>query len=227
MNWSINFNKILNYIDCIGLAIPLCLLIIYNRRVFFPGKKAVIIYYSIFFGVTVWASFLSAKGLYNNWVYDTLPLFLSYPLFFFFRSIPQSVVGARLSLAGLLLLNLIYLLSWESAIDIPLNTEYYLYLAIFILFNAAGYLLQELRLMREGTVFGRTEFWFVATLFFYSSVCTLLWSLFKYVSTRPPIKGAVFEVGNLWGICHNSTLFFSCFIFSTVIYLRRSPDYLP
>ena len=132
MNWSTYFNHMLNYIDCIGLAIPLCLLIIYNRRIFFPGKKAVIVYYSIFFGATVWATFLSAKELYNNWVYDTVPLLLSYPLFFFFRSIPQSVVGARLSLAGLLLINLIYLLSWERAIDIPLNTEYYLYLAIYV-----------------------------------------------------------------------------------------------
>ena len=135
-----------------------------------PGKGSVIAYFAIFFVATMMASYLSYNDMYNNWVYDLIPLSLIIPLYFFFRQLPNSKIGKQVSMLYLILFLLYYIITWQTAIDIPLNTEYYLYFAIFILINAAGYLLQELKLMREGFVFNRVEFWMVASLLFYACV---------------------------------------------------------
>ena len=110
------------------------------------------------------------------------------------------------------------MITWQTAIDIPLNTEYYLYFAIFILINAAGYLLQELKLMRDGFVFNRVEFWMVASLLFYACVCTLVWSFFTYLIDKGPED--FLHYAYIWSLCHNLTLFVSCVSFSWVLYRK-------
>jgi hypothetical protein len=212
------FETILGYIDCVGLSIPLFVFVFLGRKVSMPGKESVIAYFAIFFVGTLLASYLSYNEMYNNWVYDLIPLSLIIPLYFFFRQLPNSKIGKQISVLYLFLFLLYYIKTWQAAIDVPLNTEYYLYFAIFILINAAGYLLQELKLMREGFVFDRIEFWMVASLLFYACVCTLVWSFFTYLIDKGPED--FFHYAYIWSLCHNLTLFISCFSFSWVLYRK-------
>lgn len=218
MYWEYIFYYVFGYIDCVGLAIPLLVFAIMGKKIKMPGKRAILLYYILFFILTMFASYLNYKELYNNWVYDTIPLFLSIPLYFFFRELPNSTFGKRLSLLSLLLFILYYVFTWQTAIDLPLNTEYYLYFAIFILINVAGYLLEELKLMREGLLFNRIEFWMVASLLFYACVCALMWSFFAYLTSHEPED--FLHYGYIWSICHNLTLFISCTVFSLVLYRK-------
>jgi ABC-type transport system involved in cytochrome c biogenesis permease component len=133
------FETILGYIDCVGLSIPLFVFVFLGRKVSMPGKEFVIAYFAIFFVGTLLASYLSYNEMYNNWVYDLIPLSLIIPLYFFFRQLPNSKIGKQISVLYLCLFLFYYVITWQTAIDIPLNTEYYLYFAIFILINAAGY----------------------------------------------------------------------------------------
>lgn len=212
------FETILGYIDCVGLLIPLLVFIFLGKKVVMPGKISVIVYYAIFFVGTLLASYLSYNSLYNNWVYDLIPLTLSIPLYIFFHALPNSKIGTRVSTLYFLLFLIYYLITWQTAVDIPLNAEYYLYFAIFILINAAGYLLQELKLMRAGFIFSRIEFWMVASLLFYACVCALMWSFFAYLIDNGP--EAFLHYGYIWSLCHNLTLFISCASFSWVLYRK-------
>jgi len=212
------FETILGYIDCVGLSIPLFVFVLLGQKVSMPGKVSVIAYFAIFFVATMMASYLSYNDMYNNWVYDLIPLSLIIPLYYFFRQLPNSRIGKQISLLYFCLFLVYYGLTWRTAIDIPLNTEYYLYFAIFILINAAGYLLEELKLMGDGFVFNRVEFWMVASLLFYACVCTLLWSFFKYLIDKGPEE--FLHYAYIWSLCHNLTLFVSCVSFSWVLYRK-------
>jgi len=212
------FETILGYIDCVGLSIPLFVFVLLGQKVSMPGKVSVIAYFAIFFVATMMASYLSYNDMYNNWVYDLIPLSLIIPLYYFFRQLPNSRSGKQISLLYFCLFLVYYGLTWRTAIDIPLNTEYYLYFAIFILINAAGYLLEELKLMGDGFVFNRVEFWMVASLLFYAFVCTLLWSFFKYLIDKGPEE--FLHYAYIWSLCHNLTLFVSCVSFSWVLYRK-------
>lgn len=212
------FEYFLGYADCIGLFMPLLVFVLLGKKIQMPGKQAAVIFYCIFFVLTMLASYLSYNDLYNNWVYDTIPLLLSIPIYFFFREIPNSIIGKKLNLLCLLLFLFYYVFTWETAIDIPLNTEYYLYFAMYILICAAGYLLQELKLMREGFMFARIEFWMVASLLFYACVCTLMWSFFAYLISNGP--EAFLHYAYIWSLCHNLTLFIACSVFSWVLYRK-------
>ena len=68
-----------------------------------PGKVSVIAYYAIFFVGTLLASYLSYNNMYNNWVYDLIPLSLIIPLYFFFRQLPNSKIGKQISVLYLIL----------------------------------------------------------------------------------------------------------------------------
>jgi len=212
------FEPILGYIDCVGLSIPLFVFVCLGRKVSMPGKGSVIAYFAIFFVATMMASYLSYNDMYNNWVYDLIPLSLIIPLYFFFRQLPNSKIGRQISVLYFFLFLIYYAITWQTAIDIPLNTEYYLYFAILILINAAGYLLEELKLMGDGFVFNRVEFWMVASLLFYACVCTLLWSFFKYLIDKGPEE--FLHYAYIWSLCHNLTLFVSCVSFSWVLYRK-------
>jgi len=212
------FEYILGYIDCIGLLTPLLVFLFLRKRIQMAGKHAAVLYFAIFFVLTILASYLSYNDLYNNWVYDTIPLFLIVPIYFFFSQIPNSNLGKKLNLFFLFLFILYYFFTWKIAIDIPLNTEYYLYFAIYILICTAGYLLQELKLMRDGLILSRIEFWMVASLLFYACVCALMWSFFGYLISAG--SEDFLHYAYIWSLCHNLTLFISCSVFSWVLFRK-------
>lgn len=217
-----NFSYILNYSDCIGLFLVLIMLTYFNKYLNFTGKKWVFVYFGIFFIGFSSANILEYLRVPNCWIYDLIPLLLSVPLYYFFRSLPHSILFFRINLSSLIVFLILYLVSWEKVFDIPLNSEYYLYFVFFIFIQSAGYLLEELKTMTGIPIFARTEFWFIISLLFYSSVCALLWANFIYLFSNTISIKHEYEIAYLWLIYHNTILFISCMIFLIAISFRRT-----
>jgi membrane-associated HD superfamily phosphohydrolase len=215
--------KLFHYSDSLGLVISLIALFFFNRAIEFPGKKPVKYYYIIFFLLTVFATVLSDLDIYNNWVYDTIPLFLSVPLFFFFRAIFKNQSSRNTSVVSMAIFCIVYIVTFKKAINLYLNTEYYLCFAVFILINSASYLLEQLSFMNEGSVIKRVEFWFVVSLMFYAFVGNLIWTTFTYLIENGKLSKSL-NMG-LWPVLHNSTLFISCSIFTIAYYWRGKLDF--
>lgn len=209
------------YLDCIGLGLALIIFSILYKRVTFKGKLYAFLYSLIFFVCTAFASFLSFKDLYNNWIYDLVPLLLSIPLYFFYRSQALTLLSKRINLIAFLAILIVYAITWRRAIDIPFNAEYYLVFALFIMINSVIYLFQELNHMTGIETHKKIEFWFIATLFFYASVCSLLWSAFSYLSSLPVAQTKTIIPGLVWSYCHNTILFIQSLVFSLILIWNR------
>lgn len=209
-------------LDCISLIIALLILLFFYTRLSFTGQKGVLFYFIIFATVTVIATILNEIGLFNAWIYNLVPLLLSFPLLYFFRKVLVMNFLANMGLAVFLSLIVYYVFNYQIKIDQSLNPFYYLFFSFFVLFYSVGYLLQEIKEMQVGVIFSKIEFWFIASLFIYATSCALLWSVYAYLeeeflknsnSTNPAI---------LWAFAHNSILFVQCFVFSyAVIILSR------
>jgi hypothetical protein len=217
----VSFSDILNFSDCIGLGLVLFNLTYYDKQLNFPGKIWVFSYFIVFFMGVLTANILGKLLVPNCWIYDSIPLLVSIPIYLYFRALPHSIFFAKINFSAIIIFFAVYLFTWKKVIDLPLNSEYYLYLAFFILINSAGYLLEELKRMRTIPVFLRIEFWFVVSLLFYSCVCSLVWTNLIYLFSNTTSKYTNEKV-NLWIVYHNSILFISCLIFLIAISFRRT-----
>lgn len=215
--------RFFHYADSLGLVMSLIILLFFNRATEFLGKKSVKYYYIIFFLLTVFATVLSDLDIYNNWVYDTIPLFLSVPLFFFFRAIFKNQSSRNTSVVSMAIFCIVYLVTYKTAINLYLNTEYYLCFAVFILINSACYFLEQFSFMNEGSVIKRVEFWFVVSLMFYAFVGNMIWATFTYLIENGKLNKNL--IMGLWPVLHNSTLLISCLIFTVAYYWRGNQDF--
>lgn len=222
-------NLLLNFLffaDTIGLAIGfLSTLFFINSRINVQRKKTILIYFFVYFFLSLYGNlypnfYYWYKPLYpansNNWLYDNIPLILTFILFGFFYNLSESKKANLVTIASLFLVVIFYVLSWRNAINRDQNLEYYLIFTIFVILNSVVYLLVQLNDLRTDSLFDRIEFWFITSIVFYSSSCSLFWVFFKDLYTRYP---TFFNMNYLWS-CHNIILFISCIIYSLAIYLK-------
>lgn len=202
-----------NYIDSVGLLLPLLSFWIFRKRNYFPGKIFLIAYFLIFFLLTFYATVIADLGYFNNPIYDVIPLILSIIVYFFFQKQQQSPYASLLSSAMLLLIFVLYVVTFKSVIDIDLNTEYYLFFSIFVLMNATLYLLNEINRLHDLNIHNTPQFWFIVCLTFYALASALVWGSFEYVKSRPSILGDL-NIKYFWVVTHNPILFISCLVFS-------------
>jgi hypothetical protein len=156
----------------------------------------------------------------NNWIYDNIPLILSFILFKFFYKLSDSKVANRICKLSFLLLFIFYIFTWRNAINREPNFEYYLVYTIFIILNSVVYLLIQLYNLQSDSLFDKGEFWFISSIVFYSSSSSIFWVFYKDIYINYP---TFFNKNYLWS-CHNIILFISCIIYSSAIYLKtRQP----
>ena len=221
--YSINFfnflerSTLFNYIDCIGLSFPLLTFLFLGKRVAFLKKSMVLLFYFIFFVLSIMATFSRKFGFSNLVVYNIIPFLLIIPLHFFFRSHLFSVLSQRLLLTVSLLLFIFYLITLAE-ISSSLNLFYYLFFAFYIMLGSFAYLIEEVNFIRIRSSKLRVEFWFIVCLFFYASMCLLVWSLYDWVFIR---LNDTRYVSFVWSTLHNGTLFIHCFIFSIALIWTR------
>jgi hypothetical protein len=214
-DFIINSFDFVYYIDCIGVTIPLLVFLFFWKKISFVGKNLVVGFYFIFWVGTLAASI--PDSIYelkdNTWIYDLIPFFISFPLFFFYKKVIKSRFASRVNIISGIILLFFYLITFKNIFNGKLNVEYYLLFALFILINSVFYLYQELNQLQEIIVYKRIEFWFIASLFFYAGVCSLVWSFFYYVGTLP-YEENTWRTGIMWPICHNTALFIQSLVFS-------------
>lgn len=211
-------NLFFNYIDCIGLSLPLITFITLRKRISFPQKNMVILFYVIFFGLSIVATY--ARSLFNmsNLVfYNLIPILLMIPLYFFFKSQLTSPFWKKiLNSIGLLLL--IYFIVSTDTVSTLLNSYYYLIFSYYVMFGAFIYLIEELNFSKSRSTNLRVEFWFIVCLFFYASNCLLVWSLYDWLAFTLNDSR---RVSIVWSSLHNSVLFIHCIIFSIALIWNR------
>lgn len=218
-----SIHNYLYYFDCIGLSIPLIVFIFFGNQISFSGKKFVVGYYLIYWSTTILATIVSDFELLraNNWIYDLTPLLLIIPLYLFFNQLHDSSLPKRVNRVMSVLVIIAYITTYKSILDEEFNPEYYLLFSSFILINTVFYLIGEIIQLKAVFVFQKTEFWFIASLFFYAGVCSLLWTFFKYLEFLPRSKES-WQFGAIWPFTHNTTLFIQSLVFSiSMLWNRR------
>lgn len=217
INFFLEFS---DFLGIIGLVISILVLIFCDIKKVLVDKTLILYYYVLYLIIEASGNLLPrflAQMKSNTWIYDNLPLFLCISLFFFFKSVHKTVYGQLFNKFGLAIIVIFYLATWPKSIDLPPNTEYFLLYAIFVVINSITYLLQELYDIQMESLFNNGQFWFIVSLLFYASTCTLLWMFYKEIYTKYPTN---FNLEYLWSICHDSILFISCIFFSSAIYLK-------
>jgi hypothetical protein len=207
------------YIDCVGLFLPLIIFWILGKKLSFPGKKNIAFYFFTYFVITSIATRIADLGYYNNYIYDVLPLVLSIILFSFFNRQFHTRHLSHVSFAILLMIVLVYILTWKNVVDIDLNAEYYLFFAIFILINATLYFFQEINRAHILSIYDTPQFWFIVSMTFYALASAIVWGSFEYVKSKPSVIGDL-NIKYFWVVTHNPILFVSCLVFSTYLILR-------
>jgi hypothetical protein len=218
-----SIHNYLYYFDCIGLSIPLIVFAFFGRQISFSGKKFVVGYYLIYWCTTILATIVSDFDFLttNNWIYDLTPLLLIIPLYLFFNQLHDSSLPKRVNKVMAVLVIISYLITYKNILNGEFNPEYYLLFASFILINSVFYLIGEIIQLKDIFAFKKTEFWFIASLFFYASVCSLLWTFFKYLELLPKSNDS-WQFGSIWPFAHNTTLFIQSFVFSiSMLWNRR------
>jgi hypothetical protein len=157
----------------------------------------------------------------NNWLYDNIPLVLSIILFVFYHKLSDSKTAKLICKFSFLSVLIFYIFTWRNAINRDPNLEYYLVYTIFIILNSVIYLRDQLNNLRSDSLFAKGEFWFITSIVFYSSSCSLFWVFFKDIYTNYP---TFFNKNYLWS-CHNIILFISCIIYSSGIYFKTRLPY--
>ena len=211
-------NSYFNYIDCIGLSLPLITFIFLGNRIKFLQKNIVILFYVIFFTLSIVSTFSRSKFNIANLVfYILIPVLLIIPLHFFFKFHLVSVFWKRFLYAISLVLFIYFLIS-VSKISDSLNLYHYLFFAFYSMLGSFIYIIEELHFKRSSLIKLSIEFWFVVCLFFYASNCLLVWSLYDWLYLTLIDKN---NVSLLWSSLHNSVLFIHCFIFSIALIWNR------
>ncbi|MCA6472273.1 MAG: hypothetical protein IM534_06090 [Chitinophagaceae bacterium] len=204
--------------DFLGLTIVIVSLIIKYQRDNSLFVKWIFAFYSIFYFLTFLTTLFSLLEKHNNWIYNLIPILITIPLFFFFHRLHNSRI-LKLFNSGYVL---IYLLSaivfWENVFQTNLNPLFYLLFSFYVLINSVGFLNEELSSMRSQNIFAKIEFWFIACLFFYSTLNVFVWSLFEYSATKVAEGGEFIGPGGLWLFGHNSILFIQSFVFSISLF---------
>ena len=216
----INFlehNTFFNFIDCIGLFLPLIVFLFLGKRVAFLQKSMVILFYFLFFILSIIATYSRKFGVSNLVIYNIIPILLIIPLHLFFRSHLISILWKRLLLTIGLLLFIYYLITLVQ-LSSSLNLLYYLFFALYIMLGSFAYLIGELNFISTRSSRLRVEFWFIVCLFFYASICLLVWSLYDWLifTLHDPRNASL-----VWSTLHNGTLFIHCFIFSIALIWTR------
>jgi hypothetical protein len=206
------------YADVIGMAIVLLVLLVRRDSTILENKHFFLIYYSIFFISSLFASLIPDVIQFksNNWIYDIIPLFLCVVLFFYFKKIFKSAFSKKLNGIIFSLFILFYIFNWNKAFDRLPNSEFYLIYALFIIINSVLYFIQEL-IKIDVPVFEKGDFWFITSVLFYSTTGTLFWMSYKEIYSKYPNQ---FNLEYLWPVCYNSIQFISCIIFASAIYLK-------
>jgi hypothetical protein len=218
------------YADSIGLAIAFLITFLLKTNNFIAERKNIILlYFFSYFLLSLYGNlypnfYYWYRPLYpvnsNNWVYDNIPVILTVVLFNFYRKLSESKTANRICNLSFLLVLLFYVFTWRNAINRDPNLEYYLVYTIFIILNSVIYLHDQLNNLRSDSLFVKGEFWFITSIIFYSSSCSLFWVFFKDIYTNYP---TFFNNNYLWS-CHNIILFISCVGYSCAIYLKtRQP----
>lgn len=220
--WFFRNSPVFNFLDLIGLSITLITFFLIGKRISFSGKKLVIFFYTLFFLLTListFSSYLKFPSLFfsNLILYNLTPIFLLAPLFFFFRIHIISVSKKRLSFFVFLAIIFYYAVTLKK-ISADLNLFYYLFFSFFVMVNSFSYLMDEVIYTKGDSAYSKIEFWFIGSLFFYASICLLVWSLYDWLlySLQDPS-----DVSIIWSTLHNGTLFIHCIIFSTALLWNR------
>ena len=214
------------YADTIGLAVAfLITYLLRTKNGITERKNFILLYFFSYFFLSLYGNlypyfYYWYRPLYpvnsNNWVYDNIPLILTVVLFGFYHKLSESKTANRISKLSFLLVVIFYIFTWRNAINRDPNLEYYLVYTIFIILNSVIYLHNQLNNLLSDSLFNKGEFWFITSIVFYSSSCSLFWVFFKDIYTNYP---TFFNKNYLWS-CHNIILFISCIIYSSAIYLK-------
>jgi hypothetical protein len=211
-------NLFFNYIDCIGLSFPLITLFILRKQIEFLQKNMVILFYVIFFSLSIVATFSRSIFNISNLVfYNLIPILLLVPMHFFFKSHLASLFWKRF-LNTISFLFFIYFLISSNEISSLLNSYYYLIFSFYIMFGSFIYLLEELNFINSRSTKLKIEFWFIVCLFFYATNCLLVWSLYDWLAFTLNDSN---NVSIVWSSLHNSALFIHCIIFSIALIWNR------
>lgn len=212
--------------DTVGLFIAFISTLVFKSQYFdLKNRKSILIYFFTYFILTLYGNLYPLfyywfPPLYpvdsNNWLYDNIPIILSTTLFPFFYVLVKSNIGKIISVLSFLIVFVFYLLTWRNSINKDQNLEYYLIYTIFIILNSLVYLIIQVNEIQTDSLFDKVEFWFITSIVFYSSSCSLFWVFSKDIYTKYP---TVFNVDYLW-FCHNTILLISCIIYSLAIYLK-------
>jgi hypothetical protein len=227
LDFLLNFSF---FADTIGLAIAFLITFLLRNNNFIAKRKNIILLYFFSYLLLSLYGNLYPNFYYwfrpfypvnsNNWLYDNIPLILSFILFIFFYKLSESKTANLTCKFSFLLVLTFYIVTWRNAINRDPNLEYYLVYTVFIILNSVVYLLVQLNNLQSDSLFDKGEFWFISSIVFYSSSCSLFWVFFKDIYTNYP---TFFNKNYLWS-CHNVILFISCIVYSSAIYLKtRQP----
>ncbi len=227
LDFLLNFSF---FADTIGLAIAFLITFLLRNNNFIAKRKNIILLYFFSYLLLSLYGNLYPNFYYwfrpfypvnsNNWLYDNIPLILSCILFIFFYKLSESKTANLTCKFSFLLVLTFYIVTWRNAINRDPNLEYYLVFTVFIILNSVVYLLVQLNNLQSDSLFDKGEFWFISSIVFYSSSCSLFWVFFKDIYTNYP---TFFNKNYLWS-CHNVILFISCIVYSSAIYLKtRQP----
>lgn len=206
------------YSDSIGLAIVFISLIVNYKNLLSSFKGWIFLFYLIFFSFTVVTTAFNFLDANNNWAYNSLPVLLTIPLYYFFEKLHVSPYLKMFNRIYVLLYFLSAIVFWKNIFQINLNPFFYLLFSFYILINSVGYLYEEMTLMRSQNVFNKIDFWFISCLFFYAIICVIVWSLFSYLEKNQIAQEKFMHPGHLWVYCHNTILFIQSFVFSIAVF---------
>jgi len=223
LDFLLNFSF---FADTIGLAIAFLITFLLRNNNFIAERRNIILLYFFSYLLLSLYGNLYPNFYYwylpfypvnsNNWLYDNIPLILSFISFIFFYKLSDSKTANLICKFSFLLVLTFYIVTWRNAINRDPNLEYYLVFTIFIILNSVVYLLVQLNNLQSDSLFDKGTFWFISAIVFYSSSCSLFLVFFKDIYTNYP---TFFNKNYLWS-CHNVILFISCVIYSSAIYLK-------
>lgn len=211
------YSSFFEYIDCLGLSLPLITLIILGKRVDFLQKNMITLFYFIYFILSITSTLSYHLQISNLVIYNLMPILLVLPLNIFFKSHLLSDFWKFFLFTIAISLFIYYLISIKK-ISNSLNLFYYLIFAFYCMLGSFIYLIEDLNIKRIRSSKLSIEFWFIVCLFFYASNCLLVWSLYDWLlySLIEPSY-----VTFVWTTLHNSSLFIHCVIFSIALIWNR------
>ncbi len=212
------FDIFTSYSDSLGLSILFFSLICNYGKINSSNKSWILFFYVIFFVSTLITTLLNFFSETNNWMYNLLPILLTIPLFFFFNQLHDSKILKLFNTLYVLVYLIGAIIFWQNIFQLYLNPFFYLLFSFYILFNSVGYLNEEMTSMRSQNVFAKTEFWFITCLFFYATICVIVWSLFSYLQGNIVAQKRYLHPFHLWLYGHNLVLFIQSFVFSIAIF---------